>query len=565
MSRELTLAAGDPVTRRFWVALGSITFLAILLRLWGATHGLDLADERLSVWHSQNDEETQAAAVRDRHLAGEFDPGPCWLWGSGGFQVYGILDRIVLPFLFAIHGVPEEQRAAKLAANLSWVLLSHRILASLAAGLGVALLGLALRRVHSERVGLLGAWFLATAYLAVRESHYGTFDQWILLGTVVAFRSAILLADRPALTPLLLASSACGFFASFKYSGLALIGIVWLGFLQRSISFPPRLVGADDRRNLAWWRVLLALALSIIVAAGTYLAMSPTFFRSFDAVVSGIRSQQGLIGFSVAKLPEMVRYHLSESIFVGAGESMTLAALVGVVVHFLRPAGAASRGSFAIAFVAACVLPFSNTSHSVRQALPLVPFVAAFAACAVELVVRRTRGPWSTVVLAIVIAAPSVVRSVSLDLLLSRTDTRQEGLSFLVRQRVEPESAIGIGFYGLPRTSLTLRRPPFMDWLDAVHRRQAVSRSAAGELRPRWIVRDLMSGVDESLGWTDFAAQVRSEYELAFAIDGRKDGASLELPDLTHGTPFHFIPYASPWQMHQPGPAFEIYRRLETK
>lgn len=74
-----------------------------------------------------------------------------------------------------------------------------------------------------------------------------------------------------------------------------------------------------------------------------------------------------------------------------------------------------------------------------------------------------------------------------------------------------------------------------------------------------------MSGVDDSLGWTDFAALVKNDYELAFAIDGRKDGVSLELPDLTHGTPFHFIPYAAPWQMHQPGPAFEIYRRLETK
>lgn len=559
------MTGAEQRTRHFGCALGAIAFLAIVLRMWGAMHGLDLADERLSVWHSQNDEETQAAAVRDRHLAGEFDPGPCWLWGSGGFQVYGILDRIVLPVLFTIHGVPEDERAAKLAANLSWVLLAHRILASLAAGLGVVLLGLTLRRVHGERVGLLGAWYLATAYLAVRESHYGTFDQWIVLGTVVALRSSILLADRPTLLPLLLASAGCGFFASFKYSGVALIGIVWIGFLYRSFSWPLRRVGADPIHRLPGWRIFLGLLLSLLVAAGTYLAMSPTLFRSFAAAVSGIRSQQGLIGFSVAQLPEMVRYHLSESIFVGAGEGMTLMGLIGIGVYLLRQVGTVPRGSFALAFAAACVLPFSNTSHSVRQALPLVPFVAAFAACGFDFAFRRTRGSWTTPVLAILLAAPSLSRSVSFDLLLSRTDTRQEGLSFLLRQRVEPESAIGIGFYGLPRTSLTLRRPPFMDWLDAVHRRQAVSRSAAGDLRPQWIVRDLMSGVDDSLGWTDFAALVKNDYELAFAIDGRKDGVSLELPDLTHGTPFHFIPYAAPWQMRQPGPAFEIYRRLETK
>jgi hypothetical protein len=537
---------------RFAGWLAAILLLGGALRLIGITHGLDFDEPHLSIWNNQNDEETQALGVRDRHLLGNFDPGPgYWQWGSGGFHVYGFLDRVLLPVLGGIAGAPSDRAA--LATNLSLVLLAHRLAGVAAALAAIAIFAFAVRREIGERVAAFTAFFLATAYLCVRESHYGTLDPWLFLGTAVALDRASLLAGSPSWRNVLGAGFLAGFFAAFKYSGAALVGPPLLG-----IMIGVWRLGAPNRLPRIATR---ATALLAATALG-YVALTPTIFRDFDALVAGFESQRGLIGFDFAMLPAMVGFHATKSLAVGFGIPLLVAAAFGIVREVADPK---SRGrvAFIVLLLAACAaLPLSNTSHSVRQALPCFPLLALCAALGVApLATSRAR----SIVIALALAAPSLVRGVTFGWLVGRTDTRVDVMARLHDTETPPDDAIGIGFYGLPRTSGIAAPQPFLDWMDAVHRRRVVARESAKERRPRFIIRDLSSGVADIHGWVDFEAIVAAEYREVMALDGRRDQKTPALPDLEHGTPFHFVPFASPWQMTRPGPALVVYERLDSR
>jgi hypothetical protein len=203
----------------------------------------------------------------------------------------------------------------------------------------------------------------------------------------------------------------------------------------------------------------------------------------------------------------------------------------------------------------------SNTCHSVRQALPIFPSIAILAAIAVERVSSAVRFRSSIAVIAVIVALPSLVRAIALDRLLTQKDTRVDALEFLANSGIPPQQVVGVGFYGLPRSSCIAVRPPFMDWVDAVHRRRVLTRESAATLKPRLLIRDLSSGLVDEFAWVDFASIAETEYDVVLRGEGRRDGATPELPDLIHGTPFHFIPYANPWTMTRPGPSYVIYER----
>jgi 4-amino-4-deoxy-L-arabinose transferase-like glycosyltransferase len=541
-------------TGRFRAILAAILLAAAALRFLGITHGLDLSDPRFSIWYNQNDEETQALAVRASLIAGdelppEAAPGPFWLWGAGGFYAYRALDHLVLPLVSRITGLDVSPDG--LRDDLTAVLLSHRAIGIAAALVAIALLARTTRREFDARTATVAAFFLATAYLSVRESHYGTLDPWLLLGAVVAIDRAFALARGPTPRSLAVAGFLIGIFASFKYSGAALVGPLVLGaFFGRGSSFAP-----SGLARLACDAIVL-----LIAAAAGYLLASPTFFSDFDTVVAMFRSQQGLIGFRLEQLPAMIAFHARASIGVGFGEPAVIAAAAGAVVALARPESRSRGGFLLLLLLALAALPLSNTSRSVRQALPMLPALAILAAIGTTAIAARARAPVSLV--AVILCLPSLVRGVTFGLVAGRTDTRAEVMAYLADSGVPRDDVVGIGFYGLPRRSGVAAAGPFVDWLDAVHRRKAIARERAADWRPRFVIRDLCSGVDDRWGWNDWAPIVEREYREVLRVDGRKDGATPSLPDLEHGTPFHFVPYLDPWRMSRPGPGIVVYERV---
>lgn len=534
----------------YWAILAFILAIAFALRMFGITHGLDLDAPGRAIWNNQNDEETQALIVRVALLLGgdapkESAPGEFWLWGSGGFYAYRWLDVLAIPLLGWVTG--SNVSKAALETNLSAVLLSHRVIGVLVVLLAIAWLARTMRREFDDRIGLLSAGFFATAYLSVRESHYGTLDPWILLGTTVVLDLAFLLSRDSTLRRLLIAGFVAGFFASFKYSGAALLLPLAMGVWFRVRGEPKRVAFATCAKSVGCL---------LIAACAGYLAMSPMFFRDFTTIAHRFASQQGLIGFEILRVPEMIAFHVKESMWIGFGEIALPCAIFGAFHGFRR----ADRGGLLLLlFVGCAALTFSNTSHSVRQALPCFPALCAFAALGVRAIAESRGLP--VVLVACVAMVPSLERSVWFGAVAGKTDTRVDAMRFLAESGANRTEVIGVGFYGLPRTSGIAALPPFTDWLDAVHRRRAFPREFAYAARPRFIVRDLSSGLDEWFAWSDFELTVAADYREVLRVSGRRDGFAPTLPDLAHGTPFHFVPFAAPWEMERPGPDLVIYER----
>lgn len=542
---------------RYRAILAAILLVAAALRFLGITHGLDLEDPRFSIWNNQNDEETQALTVRASRLdfGGALPPGsvpgPFWLWGTGGLYAYRTLDHVALPIVTALTGLDPQARAVD---DLTPYLLAHRGIGVFVALLAIALLATTVKRALDERVALLTAAILATAYLSVRESHYGTLDPWLLLGSVVAIDRAHALARAPTVKQLVLSGFLIGLFASFKYSGAALVGPLVLG---------------------AWWgagrsfaartllRTLLAGAILLLAGACGYLALSPTIFRDADLALSMFRSQQGLIGFELSRLPEMAWFHLSRSLRIGFGEPALLLAAIGVIVRLSRRETRSATAFASLLAVALLALPLSNTSHSVRQALPVLPALSILAAFGIREVATRFRLPLA--VLLLLSIAPSLVRGIAFGWVAGKRDTRATVMEFLQTSSAAKDDVIGVGFYGLPRRSGVAAMSPFVDWLDSVHRRKAIAREDAATLRPRFVIRDLCSGVDDQFGWSDWESIVARDYREVLRVEGRRDGIDPPLPDLEHGTPFHFVPFEAPWNMARPGPGIVVYERVEPR
>lgn len=541
-----------PLSRSsYWAILAFILAIAFALRMFGITHGLDLDAPGRSIWNNQNDEETQALIVRVALLLGgeapkEATPGEFWLWGSGGFYAYRWLDAVAIPLLGWVTG--SDVSKAALTTNLSAVLLSHRVIGVIVVLLAIAWLARTMRREFDDRVGLLTAGFFATAYLSVRESHYGTLDPWILLGTTVVLDLAFLLSRESSLRRLLVAGFVAGFFASFKYSGAALLLPLAMGVWFRVRGEP---------RRVAFIHCAKSVACLVMAACVGYLVMSPMFFRDFATIAHRFASQQGLIGFEVLRVPEMLAFHWKASLWIGFGEIALPCAILGAFHGFRR--GARGR-LLLLLFIGCAALTFSNTSHSVRQALPCLPALCAFAALGVSAIAESRGLP--VVLVAFVAMVPSLERSAWFGAVAGKTDTRVDAMRFLDESGAQRTEVIGVGFYGLPRTSGIAALPPFTDWLDAVHRRRAFPREFAYAARPRLIVRDLSSGLDEWFAWADFELTVAAEYREVFRVSGRRDGFTPTLPDLEHGTPFHFVPFSAPWEMLRPGPDLVIYERV---
>jgi hypothetical protein len=234
--------------------------------------------------------------------------------------------------------------------------------------------------------------------------------------------------------------------------------------------------------------------------------------------------------------------HFTHSLPYGAGLPIFLAGIAGAVaIVRYYPRHALILGGFFTVFYA--VFGSGNTVFF-RYILPLIPLVCLLAAVAV-----RRVGPWlarhtgvsagvSCALLAALIAAPSLVNSIWLDLLLARTDTRVLAGQWLDAHLTEGESVLDAGSqYTRLRLKqgvvmATLESPP-ADWL-VLHD----SRLKAYAATPP----TLLALADE-------------RYELAHTVHGDRSHDSIyDLQDA------FFLPIAGFREVERPGPVIRIYR-----
>ncbi len=541
------------MSARARAALAAILLLALGLRLAGIGFGLDLSDPRETVLNNLLDERGMVDDVQERFLRGSLHPGNSFLWrGPGGFLVFGAVDAALISARAV--GVPGGRAGvvAGLERNPSLLHLAHRWVSAIAGVLGVLLVARIGAREFGQASGLCAALVLGTSYLHVRESHFGQVDTLWGLATLAALDSAFLLLRDPRPRRYALAGLLIGLAAAVKYFSALLAAHVGVahalarGRAVRAGEAPP----PHARLLLAWLLVPLGFLLAfpgLVPAWGDFVRHLADSGEKYGAAPSLSVALEGLL------------FHARYSLAIGLGETAFALALAGLWLAWRRGPGGRLLVLSILLFVPSVLL----TEHRpVRFALGLLVLLAlpAGIACA-SLLARVTR--LARVPLLLLVAAPSLARSVAFDRLLPRRDTRLDMLALLREKDVPPEEVLGAGWHhGLPvpanRNALpyTWHVPQGREKID----KAALTASILAD-PPRLILRDYSA--PES--WVPPAIDelIRARYRELARFDGRRAGDPVELPDPLHGNPTHMIPYARPWAMERPGPPLALFERAD--
>ncbi len=189
------------------------------------------------------------------------------------------------------------------------------------------------RALYGERVGLLGAAFLALTVSHIQQAHFATYDAitttWVMAALLLS--AYWLRGGRPALT---LGSGVCaGLAIGSKFSAfLVLLPLVLAHWLRRE--------GLDWRR-LRW--PLIWLALSLLAALLAFAATNPFALIEFDRFVAGLRTQSQMLQGD-EQVPFTQQYHgtlpylypLEQQVRWGMGLPLGLVAVAGLIYALYR-------------------------------------------------------------------------------------------------------------------------------------------------------------------------------------------------------------------------------------
>lgn len=282
---------------------------------------------------------------------------------------------------------------------------------SCALGAGTVALVVSLgTRMFDRRTGLIAGFFLAVAFLHVRESHYGSLDAPATFFMTAALLAALSLQSTGRLRDAAGFGVLTSLATAFRYQG----AMVALALPVVELLRTPRCMRAAMRRTA----VAAAAALVTFAALNPYVFLEPA--RTYTDLHRQLARSYGATG-----LPHSPSLPLLVLLCVGAGSAMCAAAAVGVV-SALRHEPRASLPCLVLIALYAAPLLRADLLFA-RYTLPLLPPIAVFAARGIEtmrsLLPGRVARAGAALLVAAVAADPGL-RSLALDRLLAREDTR---------------------------------------------------------------------------------------------------------------------------------------------
>ena len=400
-----------------WVILA----LGFTLRLWGIGFGLpDLfhADEPIVVNHAM-------------------------AYGTGDFNPHFFkIPPLTSYFLFFCYGIyflagqllgwianADEFGKFFLTNPSSFYLLGRVLLGALTGTVTIYLIFRLLEKNFSRTHGYLAAFFLATAFLHVRDSHYIYADIPLLLVLVACFFPIFRILEREKWIDYLTFGILAGVAVATKYNGV----FIFVPFLMTHFW-----------RKASFFHLLVASVVSFL----TFAACNPFSLLDWRFFLNELITQggsQGYAGFG---------HHLFYSLLGGLGFPLWFAALAGLMLALFRRDR--KRLLFAVFFVIyyCPVLVLASQPYD-RYVLPLLPLAVFFAADSFLELLNRFRPTRVVLVLvALLCASPSLAKAILVDHLLSQTDIRT-----LARGWVEANIP--------PGSKLALDTPFFMPRLKA--------------------------------------------------------------------------------------------------
>jgi 4-amino-4-deoxy-L-arabinose transferase-like glycosyltransferase len=417
-------AASGPLQRD---ALGDRSCAALLALVIVAGAILRFVGLRFGFPHpvARPDEEV----IVDTALAVLRDPNPHFFdWPSLFIYVTAGAYAVLFAVERAAGGAIRHAAVAKAAFEPALHLVP-RALSAASGVLTIAALFGAAREMFSRRVAIVGAAFLAVAFLHVRDSHFGVTDVPATFMTVCAFWAALRCAARGATDArVAIAGVLCGLAASTKYNAALVLLPAMAAVVQPPAPGAMRSIASDAR----------ALALLLVCAACGFLAGTPYAVLDHQTFLDRVATVRSHLAGGHVLMTRGWPYHARFTLRYGLGIPLMAAACAGAVWLIVeRPRAAALVLVFPITYY---VYLGSGQTVFVRYLLPMVPFVCLTAAFfvdrAAEAVARRTRvrgaGGVAVVALACVLGAQTLRSSLLFDRLMIVEDSRVTGAGWIV-------------------------------------------------------------------------------------------------------------------------------------
>ncbi len=450
---------------------------------------------------------------------------------------------------------------------------------ALSAVLGTASVGLVYaigRHLGGERVGLLGAAFLAGAFLHVRDSHFLTVDIAATFHVLLAYCFALRYCAVGRRANLLLAGLFAGLAVSTKYN-MALL----MPGLGLAVWFGPQQLEGKSRQIV----LLGAVATAAFILGSPYIVLDfPAFWRDFN--FERLHAAQG----HGIDLGRGWWHHLSFSLPLGLGWPLWAAGILGLVClgrFYRRPGWVLLSGVLVYYGVAG-----SSYTVFVRYMVPIIPFLCLAAAVLVDISLKG-RSIWPTVLAGGLLVAPSAYAAYQHGRLLVQPDTRLLATHWIEEQIPSGTRLAlvgdGVGYPTLARSREWLTRQwedrrargagQWLEWAlswgdypptpnynivelrayNPLALRSIWTQYSTADLRRRdirWVVVHLhplaYSAVD-----TTFAIQLEQEGVIEWEIDPFKGRTKRPVYDPIDA---YYTPLAGFQGVARPGPALRIYR-----
>lgn len=524
--------------------LGLVLGLAAALRIWGITFGLPNSDAR-------PDEVTMIQISLGLLFAG-LNPR-FFHWPSLEFYLLAALYRLAFEFGHfrgAFRLKFDMFRDAM--ANPAPYLLVPRVISVAAGVLTVWLVYRVARELFDKATALVAAFFIAVAYLHVRDSHFGVTDvPMTCLATAALLSMSRAFAAPTPLRRWAVAGILVGLTTSTKYNGgvLAAVGLVAVA------------LGADTQQgSMLSKAVARRVTMFLAGMLGGFLIGTPFAAIDYRGFLEGMRfNSHHLVSGHGISLGYGWVYHGMFSLRHGLGTPLLIAGVAGLLVLATRSwRKALFIGTFPILYY---VLLGRGTTVFVRYMMPMIPFLCITAAVAVTELARRgarhssvATGVISTV-LALVIALPSIQRVIAFDALLARADTRLLAAKWLDSQVARSEwisetpEAILHPVWG---------RPPMLRIAHFDSARRAFVSDSGDIVTPAWIVLATSPLTAYTTVPDGLLPIIESEY---LPVARFSPTRVPESPTIFDQQDMFFLPYADFTARERPGPDLQIFRR----
>lgn len=409
----------DSVSKRLGLSLSltAILILALGLRLWGIRFGLPYA------YHFDEPTYVSAALNLGAGIIGR-QPNPTGFSNIlfGEYVTYFVVGR--LSGLFA--SVADFERAYR--ADPSLFLLMGRLIGAVLGTLNVLVVYWLGRTAPNQLVGWLAALLLAVAFLHVRDSHYAVPDLAMAFFVSLAVLFCVLALRRCDRRYRYLAAAAGGFAIATKWSAWPVVIPLALAIFHsrhapdetaRASRFNPRVFSS----LIPFVGGFLLGGFQLLLQPATYLNYALHEWQAGEAGGFGI--------WQVDTVPGWLFY--LKTLSYGLGLALLALAILGFLARLVSVLRTRDRVSLLLlSFPLLYYLLMGSTRHYfARYALPLVPFMALFAAEAAVAVADWVKARWGAklgwglmAALAMVASAQPLAYSIRHGVLLTRQDTR---------------------------------------------------------------------------------------------------------------------------------------------